>query len=36
MKNGKYVIKFSKIANKNILKNSSLEKNAKTILNLMI
>ena len=38
MKNGKYIIKFSKQANKDKikLKNSGLDKNAKMILNLMI
>lgn len=37
MKNGKYIIKFSKQADKDKikLKNSCLDKNAKTILNLM-
>lgn len=38
MKNGKYIIKFSKQADKDKtkLKNSGLDKSAKTILNLMI
>ena len=38
MKNGKYIIKFSKQADKDKikLKNSGLDKNAKMILNLMI
>lgn len=38
MKNGKYTIKFSKLAEKDKikLKNSGLDKNAKIILNLMI
>ena len=38
MKNGKYIIKFSKKADKDKikLKNSGLDKNAKMILNLMI
>lgn len=38
MKNGNYVIKFSKQAEKDKkkLKNSGLDKNCKTILNLMI
>ena len=38
MKNGKYIIKFSKLAEKDKikLKNSGLENNAKMILNLMI
>lgn len=38
MKNGKYIIKFSKQADKDKirLKDSGLDKNAKTILNLMI
>ena len=38
MKNGKYIIKFSKLAEKDKikLKNSGLDKNAKMILNLMI
>lgn len=38
MKNGKYIIKFSKLAEKDKikLKNSGLDKSAKTILNLMI
>lgn len=37
MKNGKYIIKFSKQADKDKikLKNSGLDKNTKTILNLM-
>ena len=38
MKNGKYIIKFSKQADKDKikLKNSGLDKNSKMILNLMI
>lgn len=38
MKNGKYIIKFSKSAEKDKvkLKNSGLEKNTKVILNLMM
>ena len=38
MKNGKHIIKFSKLAEKDKikLKNYGLDKNAKTILNLMI
>ena len=38
MKNGKYIIKFSKQADKDKIKfkNSGLDKNAKMILNLMI
>ena len=37
MKNGKHIIKFSKLAEKDKikLKNSGLDKNTKTILNLM-